>query len=134
MRAVKSKDSNPELMVRRLVHRLGFRFRLHGRELPGTPDLVFRPKKKVIFVHGCFWHGHIGCPRSRMPSSNIEFWAEKLENNRLRDLEQLQLLASAGWSALVIWACETKNSELLRTRVSNFLTAADRENDRMSRM
>src|SRR3954453_19903337 len=108
MRQIKSKGMKPELMGRSLVHKMGYRFRLHGRDLPGKPDLVFGPRKKVIFVHGCFWHGHEkeGCLDARRPKSNTAYWEPKLTRNRERDAEHVTSLRSSGWSVLVIWDCE----------------------------
>src|ERR1700689_5110648 len=97
MRAVKSKDTKPELEVRSLIHHLGYRFRLHRRDLPGTPDLVFPGRRKVIFVHGCFWHGH-DCPRgSRVPKANQNYWMRKVARNRERDLASQRALTASGW-------------------------------------
>src|SRR5215472_3891233 len=105
MAAVRSKNTAPEMRVRRLAHSMGYRYRLHRRDLPGTPDLVFPSQKKIIFVHGCFWHQH-GCPGSHMPRSNEAYWAPKLERNRTRDAEHLEALKAAGWRCLVLWECE----------------------------
>ena len=114
MRAVKSKDTTPEIAVRRLVHSLGYRYRLHRRELPGKPDLVFAPRKKVIFVHGCFWHGH-DCKRgARIPKSNTNYWRQKISRNRERDAVTLHKLKTSGWDVLVIWECEVRDDGLDR--------------------
>ena len=123
MRRIKSKDMKPELEVRRLVHRLGYRYRLHRKDLPGRPDLVFGPMKKVIFVHGCFWHGHEreGCLDARRPKSNLHYWNPKLTKNKERDAERIAALQAAGWDVLVIWECETKHDKGLRTRLRHFL-------------
>lgn len=123
MRRVRGKDTKPELMVRRLVHRLGYRFRLHRKDLPGKPDLVFPGRRKVIFVHGCFWHRHPEptCPLARLPKSRLEFWLPKLEANRERDVRNLRSLESLGWQALVIWECETKDGSKLIDRIRGFL-------------
>jgi len=104
MAAVKGKDTRPELAIRHLLHRLGFRYRLHLARLPGTPDLVLPKYRAVVFVHGCFWHQH-GCPRSKMPASRQEWWKDKLDKNRLRDIEKESLLFALGWRILVIWEC-----------------------------
>jgi DNA mismatch endonuclease, patch repair protein len=121
MRAVKSKDTTPEMIVRRLVHSLGYRYRLHRRDLPGCPDLVFGPRRKIIFVHGCFWHQH-DCPRgARSPKSNQDYWVPKLQRNRCRDEENLILLAELNWRVLVIWECETKDRKALGARINLFL-------------
>jgi DNA mismatch endonuclease, patch repair protein len=121
MRAVRSADTQPEMRVRLIAHRLGYRFRLHRRDLPGKPDLAFPGRRKVIFVHGCFWHQHQGCPRGSVPSSNIDFWSLKLAGNRARDEEQLAAVRKRGWRALVIWECQTKNETRLATRLRRFL-------------
>ena len=123
MSRVRSKDTKPELRVRRLVHGLGYRYRLHGRDLPGSPDLVFRPRRKVVFVHGCFWHRHEGCPRNRIPKSpeRRAFWREKLDGNARRDRENQEALRRMGWRVLVIWECETSDLDSLTSRIKAFL-------------
>ena len=121
MSRVRSKDTKPEMMVRRLVHGLGYRYRLHGRKLPGNPDLVFAKRKKVVFVHGCFWHRHPGCGNTRFPKSRLEFWKPKLESNRKRDLKNQRKLRQLGWAYLVIWECEVEDTGLLTKRITNFL-------------
>lgn len=121
MGRVRNKDTKPEMMVRRLVHRLGFRYRLHGKKLPGHPDLVFKSRKKLIFVHGCFWHRHEGCPLCRWPKSRMDFWKPKLEANRNRDLAAQKRLTEEGWSFLVIWECEIKDTQRLAKLISDFL-------------
>lgn len=110
----------PELKVRSLVHRLGYRFRLHRKDLPGKPDLVFGPRRKVIFVHGCFWHFHT-CPASHLPKSNQEYWVPKLEMNKARDKKNLDALEAQGWQALVIWECEARDERALVKRLKAFL-------------
>ena len=120
MRAIRSKDMQPELKVRSLAHKLGFRFRLHRRDLPGRPDLVFSSRRKVILVHGCFWHSH-NCKLAHTPKSNLEYWLPKLERNRTRDQENIKALAAIGWQALVIWECETNNERCLKKRLMIFL-------------
>ena len=121
MGRVRGKDTKPELIVRRLVHGLGYRYRLHVTKLPGQPDLVFTGRRKVIFVHGCFWHRHEGCPLTRLPKSRVEFWRAKLEGNRVRDLDNQSRLSAEGWSFLVIWECEIKDRVALTARVQAFL-------------
>ncbi|WP_158790788.1 very short patch repair endonuclease [Granulicella sp. L60] len=121
MASVRSKNSRPELLVRSLVHRLGYRYRLHASDLPGSPDIVFRAKRKVIFVHGCFWHRHKGCPKTTMPESRTEFWKTKFEANVLRDLRVEQALKDAKWSVVTIWQCEIKDAEQLAKRLERFL-------------
>src|ERR1700680_1455635 len=108
MRAIRSKDMLPELRVRSIAHRLGYRFRLHRKDLPGKPDLVFASRRKVIFVHGCFWHCH-NWKEAHTPKSNAEYWAPKLRRNKLRDEKNLEKLSEEGWQSLVIWECETSD-------------------------
>ena len=120
MQAVKSKNTGPELAVRRLAHRMGYRFRLHRKDLPGKPDLVFSSRRKVIFVHGCFWHAH-GCKCARVPKSNVDYWKPKLERNQERDSMQQYRLHERGWEVLVIWECETGNCDALSVRIKAFL-------------
>lgn len=120
MRRVRGKDTAPEMIVRRLAHRAGFRFRLHRKDLPGKPDLCFPARRKVIFVHGCFWHGH-GCKIGRLPKSRPEFWEPKIARNRERDATAVAALVALGWTVLTVWQCETKESESLRQRVVEFL-------------
>lgn len=121
MRTVRGQDTRPELIVRRLAHRLGYRFRLHRRDLPGSPDLAFPSRRKVVFVHGCFWHGH-SCKRgARMPASNADYWRAKLARNVERDAAALERLATLGWRALVIWECELKDEGDLALRLRGFL-------------
>lgn len=111
MRAIKSKNTKPEIIVRKLVFSMGYRYRLHRKELPGTPDLVFPRQKKVIFVHGCFWHGH-NCTKGKLPKSNVDYWATKIHQNKLRDIDAAKRLTSSGWGVLVIWQCELKNNNI----------------------
>lgn len=125
MGRVKGKDTKPELVVRRLVHRLGFRYRLHFSKLPGKPDLVFTRRKCVIFVHGCFWHRHSGCALCRMPKSRLEFWGPKLEENRKRDSRNQKMLRKDGWRLLVIWECQLADQEELKRRILEFLVKTD---------
>lgn len=121
MRAVKGRDTAPERMVRSLLHRQGFRFRLHRNDLPGTPDIVFPGRKCVVFVHGCFWHGH-NCKRgARAPRSNADYWRAKIARNIERNRSQLDELARSGWRVCVVWECETRDTEALARRLSRFL-------------
>lgn len=106
MSRVRSKDTRPELVVRRALHRRGLRFRLHRRDLPGQPDIVFPSRRVVVFIHGCFWHRHPGCRRTTMPASNTEFWKAKFDATVERDAEAMSALGTAGWITLVVWECE----------------------------
>lgn len=123
MRAVKSKDTTPEMIVRGLVHALGYRYRLHRKDLPGTPDLVFGPRRKAIFVNGCFWHGHDCARGARQPKANAEYWRIKIARNVERDAAIETALSAARWNILTVWECQTKagaRSELER-RLREFL-------------
>ena len=121
MRAVRSRDTGPEMIVRRLAHGMGYRYRLHSRDLPGKPDLVFRSRRKAIFVHGCFWHQH-DCPRgARQPRSNRDYWTPKLARTKARDALCQSLLRKMGWETLVIWECELGDREALGRRIAAFL-------------
>ena len=121
MSRVKNRDSKAEMTVRRLVHALGYRYRLHYQKLPGCPDLAFPSRRKVIFVHGCFWHRH-DCPLGdRLPKSKLDFWLPKLEGNRVRDHQVNRLLAEKGWSSLIIWECMLRDPEKLRKMIRDFL-------------
>ena len=104
MSRIRGKDTKPELALRRGLHALGFRFRLHRKDLPGRPDLVFPSRRAVIFVHGCFWHGH-GCPMCKMPATRPEFWRAKIDGNHERDLKAVRALTAAGWRVLMVWEC-----------------------------
>lgn len=123
MRSIHGKDTKPEMIVRKLVFKLGFRYRLHVKKLPGNPDLVFPSKKKIIFVHGCYWHRH-NCKKGRsLPSTNVGFWSEKLERNRKRDIKKRRELKRIGWKILVIWECQAHSAKMkwLTKRIVNFL-------------
>ena len=123
MSLVRGRDTKPEMRVRRMVHALGYRYRLHRRDLPGAPDLVFGPRRKVIFVHGCFWHRHPdpSCKLARLPKSRREFWLPKLEGNRARDDRTRAALAGMGWDVLEIWECETDGDAALAEKIREFL-------------
>nr|WP_274379268.1 very short patch repair endonuclease [Rhodophyticola sp. CCM32] len=121
MSRIGAKDTKPEMIVRRMLHSMGYRYRLHAPELPGKPDIVFRPRKKAIFVHGCFWHRHLGCPKATTPKTRQEFWQEKFKNNMRRDREVTQKIAEMGWSYLIVWECETKDAKLLTRKLCTFL-------------
>lgn len=121
MALVRNKDTKPEMVARRLVHGMGYRYRLHAKGLPGRPDIVFRKKRKAIFVHGCFWHRHRNCKLARLPKSKLDFWKPKLEGNRSRDLDNQARLRQMGWEVLVIWECETKDVTDLKKKIRLFL-------------
>lgn len=121
MSRVRGSDTKPELAVRRLIHSLGYRYRLHDRSLPGRPDIVFPKRRKVIFVHGCFWHRHPNCKLARLPKSRREFWIPKLEANAKRDAQHLARLAAMGWQAMVVWECEVRGDSGLSERITLFL-------------
>jgi DNA mismatch endonuclease, patch repair protein len=123
MSLVRSKDTKPELLVRRLAHGMGFRYRLHDASLPGKPDLVFASRRRVIFVHGCFWHRHGTCKNTRWPKSRLDFWKPKLEKNHARDQANRKALRKLGWRVLVVWECQIGNVERLSRRIREFLEA-----------
>ncbi|MGD0961444.1 MAG: very short patch repair endonuclease [Methylomonas sp.] len=121
MRAVKSCDTKPEMLVRRMVYALGKRYRLHRSDLPGKPDLTFSSLKKIVFVHGCFWHGH-DCKRgARPPKANADYWTNKIKRNRERDEQTQNALHAMGWEVLVVWECQIKDREALNERLKQFL-------------
>jgi DNA mismatch endonuclease (patch repair protein) len=122
MQAVKSKDTAPELLVRRLAHRMGYRFRLHRKNLPGKPDLVFPRMHKTIFVHGCFWHGHNCARGARVPKANRDYWTKKIARNKERDRVNLIALKDSGWKALVLWECQLGDQKDLGAQLNAFLT------------
>lgn len=121
MRRVRSKNTAPEIFVRQLIYGMGYRYRLHRADLPGKPDLVFANKKKVIFVHGCFWHAHPDCKRARIPATNRDYWIEKISRNKIRDQMQLAKLYSDGWDSLIIWECELNQIDQLQIKIREFL-------------
>ncbi len=120
MQSVKSKDTMPELIVRRLLHSEGYRFRLHRKDLPGTPDIVLPGRRKAIFVHGCFWHAH-GCAKGRAPKSKLDYWGPKLAQNVERDARKVRELEAAGWQVLTVWGCETADRKALRAELKRFV-------------
>lgn len=124
MKKIGPKNSAPERYIRSLVHRMGYRFRLHRKDLPGKPDMVFPKYRKVIFVHGCFWHGHKGCKKSKLPETNTTFWKEKISKNIKRDYSNYNDLKSLGWDYLVLWQCQIKKKkiEYLEKKIVSFLT------------
>lgn len=121
MAAIKCKDTQPELLVRSLVHKLGYRFRLHRTDLPGKPDIAFISRRKVILVHGCFWHCHRCRYGMVRPATNAEFWHSKRQGNHQRDIRNLRKLRRLGWKPMVVWECWTKNEEKLKRDLANFL-------------
>jgi len=121
MSLIRSSDTKPEILVRQILHSLGFRFRLHQKTLPGKPDIVLKKYKTVVFVHGCFWHQHKGCKRANIPKSNQSYWSRKLERNKKRDVMHKKDLRKLGWKTITIWECEIKNAEKLRTKLSKLL-------------
>ena len=121
MSRIRNADTGPEMAVRRLVYSMGYRYRLHRRDLPGCPDLAFPAMRKAIFVHGCFWHRHQGCKYAYTPKSRVDFWISKLEGNRARDRKNLAELEQLGWKVLTVWECEIVDLDLLRDRISGFL-------------
>ena len=125
MRLIRKMGTKPEMRVRRAAHRLGYRFRLHRNDLPGTPDLVFPRLKKVVLVHGCFWHQHPGCRLARQPKSRLDYWLPKLQRNRSRDLETAAALNTLGWTVLVVWECQVPSDEAAASIIGPFLDEAN---------
>ena len=120
MRSVASKNTGPEKLVRSLLHRLGYRFRIHRKDLPGSPDIVLPGRRKIIFVHGCFWHGH-SCSKGKLPKSRVEFWSEKVSRNRARDIEVEFRLKALGWDTLTVWQCQLRDLGNLEKTLTEFL-------------
>lgn len=121
MARVASKNTSPELLLRRILAQLGYRYRLHPADLPGCPDIAFRGRRKAIFVHGCFWHQHDGCPKARPPKSRLGYWGPKLARNRERDAQVLTEIAALGWSVIVVWQCELRDMAAVAERLVRFL-------------
>ena len=121
MSRVKGHNTQPERLVRSLIHKMGFRFRINRADLPGKPDIVLPRHKKIVFVHGCFWHGHKGCRRSARPSTNVEFWDRKLSGNIKRDQRLKRKLERDGWRVLIVWSCETRNTDRVKSKLTTFL-------------
>jgi len=123
MGRVRGRDTKPELIVRRLLHAMGYRYRLQAKELSGRPDIVFRRRKKAIFVHGCFWHRHPdpACKLARLPKTRLDFWLPKLEGNRQRDIAAVDRLERMGWRVLLVWECELRDTEQLKNRLRAFV-------------
>ena len=126
MSAIRSRDTKPEMTVRRLLHDMGYRYRVHRRDLPGKPDIVFAGRKKAIFVHGCFWHQHelATCLDGRRPKSNTDYWTQKLGRNVERDRLNIERLRAAGWETMIVWECQIKDIETLKTGFREFLGPA----------
>lgn len=124
MLAVRRRDTAPELRVRRVLHAMGYRFRLHRKDLPGTPDVVLPRHRKIVLVHGCFWHGHQECKRATRPVNNANTWAAKIEGNRRRDQMNLHALSTLGWDVLVVWECEVRDISRLKARLRAFLESS----------
>lgn len=120
MGRIRSKDTQPEMVVRSLLHRLGYRFRLHRKDLPGRPDIVLPRHRKIILIHGCFWHGHT-CRLASKPKSNEDYWAGKISGNRARDARNLSVLLNAGWSVLELWECEVRRCDGIEDRIQAFM-------------
>lgn len=129
MGRIRSRDTKPELAVRSLCHSMGLRFRLHRKDLPGSPDLVFPKHRLCLFVHGCFWHGHYGCKYAYTPKSRPEFWLPKLARNKERDEQNSAALVTLGWRVFVVWECETKNKQTLQNKLSEILEKLERKNE-----
>jgi DNA mismatch endonuclease, patch repair protein len=121
MRQIRKTDTGPELIVRRMLHGMGYRYRLHGAQLPGTPDIVLTRHRKVIFVHGCFWHRHDCSDGVKLPRSKPEYWGPKFERNRLRDEANIKRLQEMGWKVLIIWECEARQADHVSLALSRFL-------------
>ncbi len=115
MGQIKSKDTTPELIVRKHLHKNGFRYSLHNRKLPGKPDIVLRKYQIVIFVNGCFWHGHLNCKNAKTPKTNERFWAEKIKNNRIRDKKNIKILVKLNWKVITLWECQLKKHTYIKT-------------------
>jgi len=125
MRLVRSKNTNPEMTARSLLHRLGFRFRLHRKDLPGNPDIVLPRYSTVVFVHGCFWHRHKGCPRASTPATHQDYWIPKFKRTVERDRRNQKELKQCGWKVIVVWECELRNLDRLATRLKSAITASE---------
>ena len=120
MQSVRSRDTGPEKVIRSILHRLGYRFRLHRKDLPGTPDIVFPGRRKIIFVHGCFWHGH-DCNKGKLPKSRTDFWEAKIARNQERDAKVISQLGELGWDSMTVWQCELRDVVSLTKKLVEFL-------------
>ena len=121
MQAVRGRDTAPEMRVRSILHALGYRYRLYRKDLPGTPDIVLPRYRKIVLVHGCFWHGHEHCKRAKLPINNAETWRAKIEGNRIRDVKNVAALRELGWDVLIVWECEVRGCAQLADRLREFL-------------
>ena len=134
MARVRSRHTTPELAVRRAAHKVGYRFRLHRRDLPGSPDLLFPKHRLAVFVHGCFWHQHPGCRRATIPGSNVAKWVEKFKKNQVRDAEAIAKLEALGWSVLVIWECEARSETSITTKINEAVAGiSKKKNSRLDK-
>lgn len=124
MRSIKQRNTKPEMIVRRLLHARGWRYRLNRKSLPGSPDIVFPSRRKAIFVHGCFWHGH-SCKKGKLPSSNLEYWSAKIDQNRKRDARVETELLDEGWQSLVVWQCDLDNCDAIVLKIEEFLNRGE---------
>lgn len=124
MRLIRSKDTKPELKIRRALFALGYRYRLHPKNLPGKPDLTFPSRKKAIFIHGCFWHRHEGCKKNRTPKSKLEYWEPKFASNMARDQRNQEALTETDWRFMIVWECELKQLDQTIQRITDFLDEA----------
>ncbi len=129
MSLISGKNTKPEILVRSHLHRMGYRFRVHKKDLPGKPDITLSKHKKVIFVHGCFWHGHEDCPRSKRPSTNVKFWNKKIDGNIERDKKNIQHLENLGWKTMTLWTCEIKNIEMMKNKLVSFMKTNNHQQD-----
>ena len=121
MSAIKSKNTKPEIKVRKILHSMGYRFRLHSKDLPGSPDIVLPKYKTVIFVHGCFWHRHENCKYASTPKTRKEFWENKFNANKIRDQKKLKEIKNLGWKFIIIWECEARNIQSIEEKIKRFL-------------
>jgi DNA mismatch endonuclease (patch repair protein) len=127
MGRIKGKGTKPEMLVRRMTHGMGFRYLLHDKRLPGHPDLVFPSRRKVIFVHGCFWHRHENCHLARLPKTRLDFWVHKLQGNKIRDEVVIRQLVDSGWGVLVVWECELHNLDQVACRIREYLEESEKQ-------
>lgn len=123
MASIKGRDTKPEILIRKLLHKRGFRFRIHVKELPGSPDVVLRKYKAVIFINGCFWHGHKGCHLFKIPATRTEFWEEKINKNQLNDIKSIKLLLDNGWRVCVVWECSVRGAKKDLNKVINSISS-----------